>query len=170
MRFVGSVATSSKVRDQRDFHKMPSPGRKRRDHFGPGLSLESFQVGDELPAALRRQSGPRRHSMPQIPIAQEPLQLAGRRVLHSRRPQVSGSSDSAPVLAVAFGAVLLKKLFPREHGIGLIGVGILPAANFHGRLGNRRDIRLLAPAYLTIRGKRQNASKDGSAQNQEPAH
>src|SRR5580704_3971542 len=98
------------------------------------LAAQRFEVGDDLPAPLLGQSGPRRHAAPKIPVAQKPFKFARRGILNGGEMQVHRVALSAGVRAVTFGAMLAKQLLARQDGIGLAFVRIAPLASSLGRL------------------------------------
>jgi hypothetical protein len=80
--------------------------------------VQRFEVGDDLPAALRGQSRPGRHSAPEIAVAKEPGKLARSGVLYRGQTEIYCGADSASVRAVALGTMLQEELFSRAQGSG----------------------------------------------------
>lgn len=131
---------------------------------------EALQVRNNLPALRIRQSGPRRHSPPQITVRQEPEQIPGRRLIHRCRIEWRSMFAPAGVNSMAFRAVTLEKLFSRQCGVCAALVRISP--RMRGLRGRReaRAVSAFFNAALARRSQRGAYREDCKNQEQAPSH
>jgi len=95
-----------------------------------GLFRRSFfagvrvQKGNDLPALLLWQVGPRRHARTQLARSDKPEQLSGFRFAHRGCVQRRSRSHALQVVSVTLRAILCVELFARSRGGCIARIGI----------------------------------------------
>lgn len=94
--------------------------------------LQIAEIRDDLPPLLFGQRTPRRHSIPETAVAQQPLQLAVAGMTHTSGDECGMSVLAQPTFTMALGAVLLEELAARSTRCLISHVGVRAGAVLPG--------------------------------------